>query len=288
MTDTRPNQSMAGKICMVTGANSGIGQVTALELARRGAAVTMVCRSRDKGETASREIREKTGSGSLELMVADLSSQAEIRRLAEEFQTRHARLDVLVNNAGVFTRTRSMTGDGIETTFAVNHLAYFLLTNLLLDTLKRSAPARIVNVSSRAHTSATINFDDLQGEREYGGWRAYCQSKLANILFTYELARRVEDSGVTVNCLHPGVIATGLFRSLPKILHFPLRLFLSTPEKGSETSVFLATSPEVEGVTGKYFVKKRAVASSPESQNSEIARRLWEVSEQLTSLNGTK
>jgi NAD(P)-dependent dehydrogenase (short-subunit alcohol dehydrogenase family) len=286
MTDASQNKKMAGKICMVTGANSGIGKVTALELAKMGATVTIVCRNRDKGEAAIREIKESIGSSSLELLVADLSSQAEIRRLAAEFQNKHDRLDVLVNNAGVFLRQRSITPDGIETTFAVNHLAYFLLTRLLLDTLKRSTPARIVNVSSRAHTSATINFDDLQGEREYGGWRAYCQSKLANILFTYELARMVEgSSGVTVNCLHPGVIATGLLRSVPRILHLPLRILLSTPETGAETSVYLAASPEVEGVTGKYFVKKRAVASSAESQNPETARRLWNVSEQLTGLN---
>ena len=284
MTGTSSNQSMAGKICIVTGANSGIGKVTALELARMGATVTMVCRSRNNGEAAIREIKKSIGGASLELRVADLSSQAEIRRLAEEFQNKHDRLDLLVNNAGVFVRQRSMTPDGIETTFAVNHLAYFLLTNLLLDILKRSAPARIVNVSSRAHTSATINFNDPQGEREYGGWRAYCQSKLANILFTYELARRLEGTGVTANCLHPGVIATGLFRSLPKILHLPLQIFLSSPENGAETSVYLAASPKVEGVTGKYFVKKRPVASSPESQNPDIARRLWEVSEQLTGL----
>ena len=284
MTGTKTNQSIAGKIAMVTGANSGIGKITALELAKMGAAVTMVCRSRDKGEAALREIRDSIGGDSLDLMIADLSSQEEIRTLAEEFQKKHDRLDVLVNNAGVIVRQRSMTRDGIETTFAVNHLAYFLLTSLLIDLLKRSARSRIVNVSSRAHTSATINFDDLQGEREYGGWRAYCQSKLANILFTYELARRLEGSGVTANCLHPGVIATGLFRGLPKILAVPLRMVLSSPESGAETSVYLASSPEVEGVTGKYFSKKRAVASSPESQNAERARRLWEVSERLTGL----
>jgi NAD(P)-dependent dehydrogenase (short-subunit alcohol dehydrogenase family) len=282
MAGTKPNQNMAGKICLVTGANSGIGKVTALELAKQGAALTIVCRTREKGDAALREIREITGSASLELLVADLSSQADIRRLAGEFQARHDHLDVLVNNAGVFVRTRSVTVDGIETTFAVNHLGYFLLTNLLLDSIKRNAPSRIVNVSSRAHTSATINFEDLQGERDYGGWKAYCQSKLANILFTNELARRVESSGVTANCLHPGVIATGLLRNLPKILQLPLQLLLSTPEKGAETSVYLSTSPEVEGVTGKYFVKKKAVASSAESQNPAIARRLWEVSEQMT------
>ena len=269
---------------MVTGANSGIGKVTALELAKMGATVTIVCRSREKGEEAIREINRSISGASLELMVADLSSQEEIRRLAEEFQTKHDRLDVLVNNAGVFVRQRSTTRDGIETTFAVNHLAYFLLTSLLLDLLKRSAPSRIVNVSSRAHTRAALNFEDLQGEREYGGWRAYCQSKLANVLFTYELARRLEGSRVTANCLHPGVIATGLFRRLPKILDLPLRIFLSSPESGADKSVYLASSPEVEGVTGKYFVKKRAVASSTESQNPERARQLWEVSERLTGL----
>ena len=284
MAGTKLDQRMAGKTCLVTGANSGIGKITALKLAKQGAAVTMVCRSRAKGESALNEIKEMTGSASLELIVADLSSQAEIRKLAEEFQRAHDRLDVLVNNAGVFVRTRSMTVDGIETTFAVNHLAYFLLTNLLLGAINRAAPARVVNVSSRAHTSATINFDDIQGERHYGGWSAYCQSKLANILFTCELARRVESSGVTVNCLHPGVIATGLFRNLPKIFHLPLRLFLSSPEKGAETSVYLAASPEVEGVTGKYFANKRAVTSSPESRDPAVARQLWELSERLTGL----
>lgn len=285
MTETGPSQPMTGKVCMVTGANSGIGKPTALALAKMGGRVVMVCRNRETGEAALREIQQQTGNNSGELLIADLSSQAAIRSFVAEFKERHERLDVLVNNAGVVMRKRSVTEDGIETTFAVNHLAYFLLTNLLLDVLGKSASARIVNVASAAHTSGTINFDDLSGEKRYSGWGAYCQSKLANILFTYELARRLTGSTVTVNCLHPGVIATGLFRNLPKIIDLPARIFLTRPEKGAETSVYLAASPEIEGVTGKYFVKKQAVTSSAESNDREEARRLWGLSEKLTGLN---
>jgi retinol dehydrogenase 14 len=283
MTDTGPALSMTGKFCMITGANSGIGKPTALALAEMGATVVMVCRNRDTGEEALREIRQRTGNRSSELLTADLSSQAAIRNLAAEFTEKHDRLDVLVNNAGVVMRKRVLTVDGIETTFAVNHLAYFLLTNLLLEVLRKSAPARIVNVASAAHASGTMNFDDLSGENRYSSWGAYCQSKLANILFTYELARKLAGSGVTVNCLHPGVIATGLFRNLPKIIDLPARLFLTRPEKGAETSIYLATSPEVEGVTGRYFARKRATNSSAESNDREEARRLWQVSEKLTA-----
>ena len=282
MSNTVPGLPMTGKVCLVTGANSGIGKPTAMALAEMGATVVLVCRNRDTGEEALREIHQRTGNRSSELLIADLSSQAAIRSLAAQFKEKHDRLDVLVNNAGVVMRKRVLTADGIETTFAVNHLAYFLLTNLLLDVLRKSAPARIVNVASAAHTSGTMNFDDLSGENRYSSWGAYCQSKLANILFTYELAKKLAGSGVTVNCLHPGVIATGLFRNLPKFIDLVARLFLTRPEKGAETSVYLATSPEVEGVSGKYFAKKRAVNSSAESNDREEARRLWEASEKLT------
>ena len=275
---------MSGKVCLVTGANSGIGKETAEGLARMGATLVMVCRDRERGQAALEEIKSKSGSRSVELMICDLASQAQIRKLAEEFKQKHNRLDVLVNNAGLVLTRRTMTEDGLETTFAVNHLGYFLLTNLLLDLIKQSAPARIVNVASTAHRSATIDFNDLQEERSYGTMRAYGQSKLANILFTYELARRLEGSGVTVNCLHPGIIGTNIFRAAPGILSVAAKLIFKSPKKGAETSIYLATSPEVAQVTGKYFDDKRVVSSSPESYDTAVAERLWQVSEQMTKL----
>jgi NAD(P)-dependent dehydrogenase (short-subunit alcohol dehydrogenase family) len=282
MTENQPD--LTGSTCLVTGANSGIGKVTARELARLGADVLIVCRNPERGEQALVEIRKTSGSTKVELLICDLSSQKQIRNLASEFGKRRDRLDVLVNNAGLMRRRRYLTEDGIESTFAVNHLAYFLLTNLLLDTLKRSAPARIVNVASVAHMNGSINFDDLQGEKLYSSMVAYRQSKLANILFTYELSRRLEGTGVTVNCLHPGVIATGIAREMPKVVDWILRLFFTSPEKGASTSIFLAGSPEVEGVTGKYFIDCLEARSNRESYDRETALRLWEVSARLTGL----
>jgi retinol dehydrogenase 14 len=274
---------LSGKVCMVTGASSGIGLVTARRLAEMGAHVCMVCRDRVRGEAAMNEIKQKSGGG-VELMIADLGSQKAIRKLADQYLARHDRLDVLVNNAGLMRRYRTLTEDGLEETFAVNHIAYFLLTNLLLDLLKRSAPSRVVNVASVAHSSGTINFDDLQGQKSYSSMSAYRQSKLANILFTYELARRTRGTGVTVNCLHPGIIATGIVRDLPKVVALALRMFFTTAEKGADTSVYLACSPEIEQVTGKYFVNKKEARSGEESYNEEVARRLWTVSARLTGL----
>jgi len=282
VVQSRP--SMSGRVCLVTGAGSGIGKPTAIELAKAGATVVIVCRSRERGEAARRDISRKSRNDAVELMVADLSSQREIRRLAAEFEDKHDRLDVLVNNAAVMLKHRSVTTDGIETTFAVNHLAYFLLTNLLLPSLERSGPARVVNVASTAHHSGRIDFDDLQNERGYSMMGSYSGSKLANILFTYELARRLEGTGVTANCLHPGVVATSLFRELPKLILAPAKLFFISPEKGAETSVYLAMSPEVEGITGKYFIKRREARSSPASYDDEVARRLWQVSASLTEV----
>ena len=195
---------MGEKVCLITGATSGIGKATAMGLANMGASVVMVGRDRGRGEAALAEIKEKSANASVDLLLADLSSQEEVRRLADEFKEAYPRLDVLINNAGVFRSERITTADGLEMTFAVNHLAYFLLTNLLLDVLKASAPSRIVNVSSGDHRNGTIDFDDLQGEKGYKGAKAYSQSKLANVLFTYELARRLEGTGVSANCLHPG------------------------------------------------------------------------------------
>ena len=252
-----------------------------------GATVVMVCRDRGRGEAAQAEIKLQTRNDDVHLLLADLASQQSIRQLAEEVHARFQRLDVLINNAGVFLARRSETVDGFEMTFAVNHLAYFLLTNLLLDLLQASAPARIVNVSSAAHRGGRINFDDLQASHRYWGWGAYCQSKLANVLFTYELARRLQGTGVTANCLHPGTVSTNLFQGLPGILSLGAvvaRTFLLSPEKGAETMVYLASSPEVVGISGRYFVKRRAVASSRASHDEAAQRKLWEVSAQLTKL----
>lgn len=279
------NANMNGKVCLVTGANSGIGKETALALAKMQARVVMVCRDRARGEAALQEVKQQSGNDALELRLCDLSSQKSTRQFADEFTATHDRLDVLVNNAGVYLRKRTLTTDGIEATFAINHLAYFLLTNVLLDLLKRSAPSRILNVASDAHAYGQIDFENLQGEKKYGGARAYANSKLENIVFTYELARRLEGTGVTANCLHPGAVATGLFRSLPKPLESIIKLFTLSPEKGAQTSIYLAASPAVEGVNGKYFVKQAVAKSSESSYNEEVAHRLWDLSAQLTGLD---
>jgi NAD(P)-dependent dehydrogenase (short-subunit alcohol dehydrogenase family) len=275
---------MNGKICLITGANAGIGKVTARRLAELGASVVMVCRNKEKGEAARKEIIAQSGNQDIELMIADLSSQKAIHKLAEAFTSGHSRLDVLVNNAGVYIPNRTLTVDGLETTFAVNHLAYFLLTNLLLEVLKQSAPSRVVSVSSEAHKYGKVEFDNLQGEREYKGIPAYSNSKLENILFTRELARRLAGTKVTANCLHPGAVATSIFRHTPKPIEWLIKAFTMSPEKGADTSVYLATSAEVETITGKYFDKQQEKYPSRAAQDDELAHRLWEVSEQLTGL----
>lgn len=279
---------MKDKICVITGANAGIGKVSALRLAELGARIVMVCRDRQKGEMARDEIKRQSGNASVELLLCDLSSQKQIRRLAEEFKATHDRLDVLLNNAGLYLPKRTTTEDGFETTFAVNHLAYFLLTNLLLDLLKKSAPSRIVNVSSAAHFYGKMEFDNLQGERKYGGVAAYNNSKLANVLFTRELSRRLEGTNVTANCLHPGAVATSIFRNLPKPIEWLIKAFTMSPERGAETSVYLASSPDVETVTGKYFDNKQEKYPSRLAQDDELARQLWQVSEEMTGLQTQK
>ncbi len=282
---------MNEKTCMITGANSGIGKATAIGLAKMGATVVMVSRDRKRGEDAQAEIKAQSGNKDVDLLIADLSSQTSIRQLVDDFKDRYQRLHVLVNNAGTYLTKRSVTEDGIETHFAVNYLAPFLLTNLLLDTLKTSAPARIVNVSGTYHRKVTMNFDDLMNEKEYNPSRANNQAKLSLILFNYELARRLEGTSVTVNALHPGMAATPMLEKdpdAPPLTLFFYKLFkpLSpSPEKGAETSIYLASSPEVEGVSGKYFEKKKAVASSPESYDEAISKQLWDVSAELANLN---
>ena len=278
---------MHGKVCIVTGANSGIGRVTAIDLAGRGATVVLVCRNHASGSAVVEEIGQRGGDAAL--LIADLASQRQVREVAAAFLKRFDRLDVLINNAGVAGwGTRLVTEDGLEATFAVNHLAPFLMTNLLLDTLKASAPSRVVTVSSAAHKSFTLDLEDLQGERRYSGFGAYGRSKLANILFTLELSRRLEGTGVTANCLHPGVVATGIFRNIPRWMRFILTspLVLS-PERGADTMIYLATAPEVTDVSGQYFVKRKPVRSSRTSRDTETARRLWWASEVLTAASDT-
>ena len=278
---------MDGKICMVTGATDGMGKATATALAVMGAHLVVVGRNPDKGAKVVGEIRQACGHEKVDFLQSDLSSQAEIRTLAAKFNTEYPRLDVLVNNVGGVFEPRKETVDGIEYTWALNQLSYFMLTNLLLDKLRASNAARIINVSSMGHRGS-INFDDIEMIRDYAIFDAYMQSKLANIMFTYELDRRLSDCDATVNVLHPGWVGssfgstTGL---LKRILFFIARLtFMKSPAQGAETAIYLASSPEVEGVSGKYFADKRAIQSSAESYEEESAKRLWDVCSSMTSV----
>ena len=275
---------MNGKTVLVTGGTSGIGLVTARELSRLGAQVTILSRNAEKCAAVAGAIKAGTGNP-VEFIAADLSTLAGIMQAAAAFKQRHTHLHVLVNNAGAMFTRRQLTSDGYEMTFALNHLNYFLLTILLLDILKASAPARIVNVSSGAHVGASIDFDNLQSEKHFSGMQAYGQSKLANVLFTYELARRLEGSGVTVNALHPGFIATGFARNNGAFYNFGMKLiglFIRKPDQGAQTSIYLASSPQVEGLTGKYFIDCKAADSSPLSHDQALAQKLWQVSLELT------
>jgi NAD(P)-dependent dehydrogenase (short-subunit alcohol dehydrogenase family) len=279
------------KNIMITGANRGIGKETAIGIARLGARVIMVCRNPSRAVREQKEIQIKTNNPNVDILIGDLGSQESIKNLVTEFHAKYERLHVLINNAGVFLRKRSESVDGIETTFAVNHLAPFLLTKLLLPTLKDNKGIRIVNVSSGVHHRATIDFDDLQMiKRKYNGIAAYGQSKLANILFTYELNRRIQQKypnmGATANVLHPGFVRTrlgseGFIVHLFNLLIRPL--ITISPREGAKTSIFLAMNPEVAETTGKYFVKCKEVESSQESYNLESQRKLWTISEELTS-----
>jgi NAD(P)-dependent dehydrogenase (short-subunit alcohol dehydrogenase family) len=283
------NSSMHGKICLVTGANSGIGKATALALAQMGATVVMVCRDRARGEQARSEITTTSGNNAVALLQADLSSQQSIRQLVEDFQHHYTHLHVLINNAGAaFPGRRRESVDGVEMTFAVNYLAPFLLTNLLLDVLTASTPARIISVSSAAHQSGSMQLDDLQAEKRYRPMRTYPQAKLAVVLFTYELARRLQGMGVTVNCLHPGFVATNFAQSdgghAVRLLVKVLGSFGASPQEGANTSIYLASSAEVEGVTGQYFVKCIPRRSAAISYDESLQRHLWEQSAKLVNV----
>ena len=275
------------KICMVTGANSGIGKATAIGLAKRGASLVLVCRDQIRAENAIAEIKEKTGNKSIDLIIADLSSQKEIHNFVAEFKKKYSRLHVLINNAGVNLHKQILTEDGIETTFAVNYLAQYMLCNLLFDTLKKSAPSRIINVASSVQAKS-IDFDDLFGNNHYRQLKAYSQSKLAVVLFTYEFARKIKGTGVSVNCLHPGYVKTKMirnFRPFVKYFYHLVGLFMLTPKKGAKTSIYLASSPEIDGISGKYFKRKKEVESVKISYDEDVAKQLWDVSVQLTNVD---
>ncbi|MFX0080705.1 MAG: SDR family oxidoreductase [Candidatus Hodarchaeota archaeon] len=278
---------MIGKICMITGANSGIGKATAIGLAKMGATIVMVCRNKERGERALNDIRRKSNNESVYLMLADLSSQKAIHQFVKEFNEKYQYLHVLINNAGVNLSKRKLTEEGIETTLAVNYLAPFLLCNLLFDLLKASKTARIVNVASSVQAKS-IDFDNLNGEKHYHQMKAYSMTKLAIIIFTYEFARRFDGNGVTINCLHPGYVRTNMIRNFRKFVKyfFPfISLFVKSPKRGAKTSIFCASSPDIEGISGKYFKKRKVAKSVKASYNEDLAKKLWDISVKLTNLN---
>ena len=273
------------KIIIVTGANSGMGKAISIELAKTNT-VIMLCRNKARGEEALREVIDQSGNTQVDLMICDLGSQRDIRNFCTEFKAKYDHLDVLINNAGVILPRRHETSDGIELQFGVNHLGHFLLTNLLLEYLVNSKPARIINVASGAHKIGKIH-EDVNLKKNYKVWRAYAQSKLANILFTYELAEGLNGTGVTVNCLHPGAVATsmGINRDtgFGTLITRALKPFFRSSEKGAETTIFLATSPDMIETTGKYFCNKKPISSSKRSYDKNLAKKLWTLSEEMTN-----
>jgi NAD(P)-dependent dehydrogenase (short-subunit alcohol dehydrogenase family) len=274
---------MTGKTCMITGSNSGIGKDTAIGLAEMGATIMMACRNEEKAKLAMEEIIEKTGNSSIELFLVDLSSQKQIHDLGRKYGEKNEKLDVLINNAGIVMHKRTLTVDGIEMTLAVNVLAPFLLSHVLLGVLKSSAPSRIINVSSALHNYASMKFDNLQGEKSYTPFGVYNMSKLALNLITFEFAKKLEGTGVTMNCLHPGIIRSNLGRDMPLYYRWA-QLFFRSPKQGARTSIYLASSPNVEGVNGKYFKNRKEAKASRESYNEENAKRLWQTCVELTNL----
>ncbi len=279
---------MKDKICIVTGANSGIGKSTAEALAHKGAHLLMVCRNQEKAEKAKQEITEKTGNEKIDIFLADLSLRDEVKRVAQEIKARFSQIDVLVNNAGIMAKPyREITADGIELTLAVNHMAYFTLTNLLIDELKASPAARVINISSEAHRFTWIDLEDLHLHRGYNSIKAYALSKLCNILFTVELDRRLKDTKITTNAVHPGGVATNFGKQGPAFVQTLFRFmqyFLLSPDQGANTAIYLASSPEVAEESGKYFSKRKPVRPSAEARDALKAKRLWTISTQLAQL----
>jgi NAD(P)-dependent dehydrogenase (short-subunit alcohol dehydrogenase family) len=289
--DPGTTRTMTGKTVLVTGGTGGIGKATAIGLARLGARVAITGRELTRTQQAAAEIGRESGNPAVDAFAADLSCQAEVRRLATDVLAAYPRLDVLVNNVGGFWAHRHVTADGLERTFALNHLAPFLLTNLLLERLESTAPARVVTVASNAQAMGRIAFDDLQGAQDYVGSRAYNQSKLANVMFTYELARCLAGTGVTANALHPGVVRTGFGAEDPSVLTraaMPFLRFLKTPAQGALTSIYLASSADVEGISGQYFANRTPKSSNKLSYDATAASRLWDVSADLVGLTADR
>jgi NAD(P)-dependent dehydrogenase (short-subunit alcohol dehydrogenase family) len=273
---------MKGKVCLVTGASSGLGKAIASALARRGATVVLACRDQARGEAARADIISATGGLDVDLVLVDLSQQSSVRHAADIVIAKYERLDVLVNNAAVYVPRRTTTPEGLETMFATNHLGPFLLTNLLLDRLKASAPARILVITAPSTTQ--LNFDDLQSEQRFSPLWAFGATKMANLLFTYELARRLEGTGVTGNAVHPGIVKTNLMRGAPLPIRWLSRLGAMPPEKAAVAIADLAASRDVDAVTGKFFKGMQVIESSPYSHNQDVQHRLWDVSAALTHL----
>jgi NAD(P)-dependent dehydrogenase (short-subunit alcohol dehydrogenase family) len=287
-TDFLSSQPLTDKVALITGASSGIGKITARELAKFGMHVVMVCRNAEKGEKVKQEIITITGNNNITLLQADLSLMSEVRRVAASFKARFPKLDILINNAGMMPGKRKITEEGIEISWATNYLSAFLLTNLVLDKLMAAETARIINVSSEAHRIGHLNFQEMHKPGKYSALTAYADSKLAMIMFTYELTRRLELTRITANCLHPGVVATNFAQQEPSAMKFFFiagKPFMRSPEKGAETNIYLAVSPEVADKSGLYFKNKKAVRSSGQTYNPAIARRLWIQSEIQTGFH---
>lgn len=273
-------KSMKGKICLITGGNSGIGKATAIELAKKGATIVLICRNEERGKKAIQDIIEETGNNQVDLLLADLSSQRSVKQAADQFKKKFNKLDVLINNAAVFLAKRSETEDGIETTFATNYLSHFILSHLLLESLEASGEGRIINVASK-HNGIKMNFDDLMNKQNYAFFRAVGPTKLGLILFTKEFSKRLDGKCVTVNSLHPGIIRSNLMHDMPWILRTIFKTFSTNPKKGAVTPVYLATSPEVLGVSGKFFVNCKETETTEAANDQDSARKLWDISMSL-------